>query len=724
MQIMKIIKIAAFLIFLSFTPYICGQTDTYSVSVAGFSSNTNDEFSPVYYKNGLVFCSNRNWNLLRNYQTADNKGLLKINYVDTITNKVKLFSRNLSTRYNDGPASFSKNGDTIYFSRNLKVDGVAEQEISPRNKLGIFTATLEGNEWVKILDLRFNNEYYNITTPFISPDGKRLFFASDNPSGIGGTDIYYCNWKGDYWDEPVNLGPAVNTTGNESYPFVNSEGGLFFASDGHPGLGGKDIFYTKEVNGKWLPPVHLDPPVNSKYDDFGLIADSVMRNGYFSSKRGSSVDIFKFRTNINQLFYCDKQRVNQYCFKFTDEGKIQVDSRYVQLVWNFGDGETATGQNVEHCYKGPGKYPVRLDVTDKKTGEVYFSKLSYNLELRDIEQPVITSISSAMVGQPVNLDGLASHFPGSEILNYTWYFGDGSRAKGEKQSHVFLEKGDYDVKLGLMVRDTKTGVIRQACAIKPVRIFSDKNEKAAFDKRPPEPVVPVNVFEYDHIRTSGMYSAEKNLNPDMVYRLEIARSRRRLSPDEEILKTVPGKFNLKEEFIPDERIYSYTVMEEMNLMDLYPSYSELSGLGYSDARVITHLVTDPATKELLNLKRIFGTNTDAFFTANGSNLSSSGTQLLDLLLGFMSKYPALKLEIECHSDNQGTPSSSLALTQKRAEAMISYLVANGISGQRLRAKGIGGVRPIAPNYQESDRKRNRRIDFRIIENRPSSGSTN
>jgi Tol biopolymer transport system component len=163
------------------------------------------------------------------------------------------------TRYNDGPASFSRGGDTIYFSRNLKVDGNIDEESQPRNKLGIFTAVLEDYDWVKILDIRFNNEYYNITTPYISPDGRRLFFASDNPAGNGGTDLYFCNWRGDYWEDPVNMGPEINTPGNESYPFVNSEGGLFFSSDGHPGLGGKDIFYTKQSKDKWLPPVHIDP---------------------------------------------------------------------------------------------------------------------------------------------------------------------------------------------------------------------------------------------------------------------------------------------------------------------------------------------------------------------------------------------------------------------------------------------------------------------------------
>ncbi len=164
---------------------------------------------------------------------------------------------------------------------------------SGRNKLGIFYAVLEGKKWTKIRELRFNNEWYNVTTPYLSPDGKRLYFASDKPEGYGGSDLYYCEWKNDYWSDPVNLGPVINTKGNESYPFVNPAGELLFSSDGHPGLGGKDIFFSRPKDNDWLPPVRLDPPVNSQYDDFGIITDSLMSEGYFSSKRNKSVDIFQ-----------------------------------------------------------------------------------------------------------------------------------------------------------------------------------------------------------------------------------------------------------------------------------------------------------------------------------------------------------------------------------------------------------------------------------------------
>lgn len=695
---------------------VLGQSETYTVDVTGFSTRKNDEFSPVYFKDGLVFCSNRNWNLFRNYMTSEEKGLLKISSVDMVTGKVKLFSKSLSTKYNDGPASFSKNYDTIYFSRNLKVDGAFDESSGPRNKLGIFTAVLEKDDWVKVMDLRFNNEYFNITTPFISPDGKKLFFASDNPSGAGGTDLYYCNWKGDYWDDPVNMGPEINTAGNESYPMASGDGGLFFSSDGHPGLGGKDIFYSRQKNSKWLAPVRLDAPINSESDDFGFICDSVMSKGYFSSQRGSSVDIYEFRTNIHQLFYCDNQRTNQYCFKFTSENKIFVDGRYLQLVWNFGDGTTATGQNTEHCFNGPGKYTVRLDAVDKKTGRVFFSKLSYDLDLRDIEQPVIISPTSAITGAPVRFDGMKSNFPGSTILNQTWYFGDGNRSKGEILDHTYVEKGDYEVKLGLLVRDDKTGVIRQSCVAKPVKVFSSKPEKEAFDKGKPQPAPVINILDYDHADVENLYSAEKEFAENVAYKLEILNSKTKLTPDDKAFRNLPVKYSLKEEFRSGEKVYSYSVVEELSLMAIYPSFNEISGLGFPNAKVIPIIVDDPVERELNNLEKVFGVSSDLFFRTNDFILTSSGTQILDLVLGILSKYPDLRLEIACHSDNTGSVIWNQNLSQKRADAMVNYLIVNGVSRLRLTAKGFGGTRPVAPNYQESDRKNNRRVDFTVLRN--------
>lgn len=695
-----------------------GQTETYSVSLSRLSSDKNDEFSPAYYKNGLVFCSNRKQSLFSDYFTPDNKRPFSINYVDTSASgnwsRPKIFSKNLNSKFNDGPASFSRNGDTVYFSRNIRITGSVRENSNPRNKLGIFSAVLEDGKWIKIRDLRFNNEYYNITTPCISPDGKRLFFASDNPAGYGGTDIYYCQWKGDYWDEPVNLGPDINTIGNEGFPFVTRGGGLFFSSDGHPGLGGKDIFYTRQKDGKWMPPIRLDEPINSQYDDFGLIADSVMSEGYFSSKRNNSVDIYHYKTNIHQIFYCDKQRYNHRCFKFTDAGNIQIDERYMQLVWSFGDGEKAKGQNVEHCYKNPGKYVVRLDIVDKNTGKLFFAKSVFNIDIKDIEQPVINMSKSAMIKEQVAFDGLQSMFPESDILNYTWDFGDGSRFEGEAVKHAFQQKGDYEIRLGLIVRNRKTGDIREACVSKQLRVFDNNLQKAEFDKIPEKPVPSVDIFSYDHAFTQTILNEEEGYNQDVVFHVEVLTSKIRLNPDNKIFDNIPKKYSVREIFLPSERTYSYIISEELDLMAARPALDEISGLGYNNARIRTFKLVDPAAKELNNLKKVFGVSADSFFRRNEAVLSSEGTQILDLILGFLTKYPNLRLEIACHSDNSGTVSSSQLMTQKRAEAMTNYLILNGVSPLRLTAAGYGGTRPVAPNITEADRKKNRRIDFIII----------
>jgi outer membrane protein OmpA-like peptidoglycan-associated protein len=695
-----------------------GQSETYTISLSKLSSDKYDEFSPVYYKNGLVFCSNRNQSLFMNYLTPDNKRLLKINYIDMSKQgewgTARIFSKNLTTRFNDGPSSFSRRGDTIYFSRNIKTSGSAKENSNPRNKLGIYSAVFEDNKWVKTRDLRFNNEYYNITTPCVSPDGKRLFFASDNPAGFGGSDLYYCQWKGDYWDDPVNMGPEINTNGNESYPFVNSEGGLFFASDGHPGFGGKDVFYSKESGGKWLAPVRLDEPINSQYDDFALISDSVMSEGFFSSRRGTSVDIYHYKTNIHQLFYCDKQRTNQYCFKFTDQGIIQIDERYSQLVWSFGDGEKAVGQNVEHCFPGPGKYTVRLDVIEKISGKVFFQKSLFNLELKDIEQPVINSVSSALAGESLKIDGLSSVYPDSKILNYTWYFGDGDRIEGESVSHSYNTKGDYEMKLGLILRNDKTGKIKETCASRQIKVFESKQDKSAYDAKPVKPEPRLNIFDYDHAFIETKYSAEKDYNQDMVFHVEILSSKMKLAPDNKVFNNIPQKYSVKEIFIPSERLYSYIIDEEMDLMATRQAFIEITELGFTNSRIRTYSLEDPAAKELNNLKKVFGVSSDAFFRKNDYNLTSSGTQVLDLILGFLSKYPTVKLEISNHTDNTGSASANQLLTQKRAEAMTNYLILNGISPLRLVAVGYGANKLIAPNYTEADKKLNRRVDFIIV----------
>ncbi len=364
--------------------------------------------------------------------------------------------------------------------------------------------------------------------------------------------------------------------------------------------------------------------------------------------------------------------------------------------------------------QGPGKYDVKLNVIDKRSGRVFFSKLSYNLDLRDIEQPIITSPSSAMVGESITFDGLKSHFPGTKVLKATWYLGDGVITTGENVSHSYKEKGVFEVNMGLILMQEKTGIIFEACGSKQIHVFSDIQEKKSFDAQVPKPVPVTNILDYDHAFIENMYSAGKDLGEDFVFHVEVLTSKSRLNPDNNAFANLPNKYSVKEVRLRTENIFSYVIAEEMSLMSTYSIFNEIVDLGFKDARIRTFVPEDPAEKELNTLKKVFGVSVDEFFIQNDFNLTSAGTQMLDLILGFMAKYPAIKLEIATHTDNTGLPAANQLLSQKRAESMMNYLIINGVSALRLIPKGFGGTKPLVPNMYESDRKLNRRVEFTII----------
>jgi outer membrane protein OmpA-like peptidoglycan-associated protein len=695
-----------------------GQTETYTVTLSKFSSRKYDEFSPVYYKNGIVFCTNRSPNLFLNYSSSQNKRQFKIYYIDTTrkvnSRRARLFSKNLKTKLNDGPVTFNSRGDTIYYSRNLDLTNKLSKISSPRNKLGIFSAVLVDGKWTKIREFRYNNEMYNITSPCLSPDGKRLFFASDKPGGFGGSDLYYCKWQDSYWGEPVNLGPVINTTGNESYPFINASGDLFFSSDGHPGLGGKDIFFSQFSDTSWLAPVHLDPPVNSKFDDFGIVTDTLFNEGFFSSNRKKSIDIYHFKTNYPQIFYSRIQRENQYCFIFNDNGSIIIDTGKLEYKWSLGDGKSSDKAVVNHCFKGPGNYDIKLDIIDRATGKLFFSKLSYKMEIRDIEQPYINSSNMAVKGDIMEFDGLKSYLPGYKILTYSWNFGDGNRSTGESVKHTYQKKGEYLVNLALTLKSLTTSNIHKTGISKKITVLNDLTEKTSIpDKNASDKTSSHSLNNFENLKIGAQYSAETEFQKDAVFSIELLSSKNRTGLNNSIFRNVPKKYTIRELFNPATNIYSYVVDQQMSLMATYPAFREILALGFKDALIKMFVLKEPAEKELHNLIKINGAYADSYFDTSGK-LTSNAFVMLDQLVKLMKKYTSLRLEIAVHTDNAGSAEYNLLLSQRHSQDLVKYLIMRGINIKRLVATGFGGSKPIAPNFLEKDRKLNRRIDFIIL----------
>ena len=457
------------------------QSQRFVVKKAPFSSRMNDEFSPVYYKGGIVFCSNQSDNSLISYQDAQNR-LFKIFFVtkkdSTGWNRPKILAKEITTDFNDGPATFNENGDIMYYSRNNSIENFLRNISDTTNKLGLYSAELINGIWTNIKPFTFNNPLYSFCTPALTPDGSRIYFSSDMPGGIGGMDLYYCDWRNNAWDQPVNLGPVINTQKNESFPFALKYGKLFFASDGHKGFGGKDLFYTQEINGEWIAPVHLDSAINSTADDFGIVIDSTLENGYFSSNRLKKDDIFSFSSAPIEFTKCDSIKENNYCFTFFDEQHHLIDTIPVTYHWDFGNGIIRTGAEVRHCFPGPGEYIVKLRIFDEITWNAIADQVEYKVELKNIEQADINSYNVGIEDKSISFDGAEIDLKDFRVTDYLWNFGDGFKPGGPFMSKTFKKKGEYTVQLGLFGEKDNLGIVPKTCVMKKIRIYGTFQELA------------------------------------------------------------------------------------------------------------------------------------------------------------------------------------------------------------------------------------------------------
>ena len=167
-------------------------------------------------------------------------------------------------------------------------------------KLKLYTALRDDTltmDWTEVRSFPHNSDEYSSGHPTVSADGSRLYYVSDRRGGQGGTDIYVCKWQRNTWGRPTNLGERVNTPGNEMFPFIHPSGVLYFASDRHGGLGGLDI-YRIDLNEESAPARNVGYPINSSYDDFGLIAGQDEADGFFSTNRDAGLgndNIYRFR---------------------------------------------------------------------------------------------------------------------------------------------------------------------------------------------------------------------------------------------------------------------------------------------------------------------------------------------------------------------------------------------------------------------------------------------
>jgi outer membrane protein OmpA-like peptidoglycan-associated protein len=260
-----------------------------------------DDNGPVAFGGGMVFSSDRKqgFKLLKEKSGWTGRDYLDLYFSQKQTDgsygEPEKFSSKLSeVNKNTGNASFTADGSEVFFTRN---DNVVNKQKT--YNLQIYSAQTTGEDrWKSVEKLPFCSPNFNFMHPAVSPDGQWLFFTTNKSGGQGGTDIWVSERKKDGgWENPENLGPAINTAVNEGFPFMDGQGRLYFCSKGHPGFGGFDIFFTeKGENGQWKSPVNLGKPLNSPLDDISIFISPDQKAGMFtSSRKGGDDDIFLFQ---------------------------------------------------------------------------------------------------------------------------------------------------------------------------------------------------------------------------------------------------------------------------------------------------------------------------------------------------------------------------------------------------------------------------------------------
>lgn len=284
----------------------------YSVKPFGYNSKYSD-FAASYYEKGLIFASDRDTGNLARYRhtwnSRDFLDLYKVNADSVSVNRVVKLEGEVNTRLHESTSVISKDGTTMYFTRNNFLDGKKYKDGQGIIRLKIYSAEYINGEWANITELPFNSDSYSVAHPMLSPDGKRLYFVSDMPGSLGESDIFMTEIIGDGTYGPiVNLGKNINTMARETFPFITKDGILYFSSDGHQGLGGLDVFATKIAFDDYdQPVVNVGRPINGPTDDFSFIYNSDDKTGYFSSNREGGMgddDIYHFVENEPLVLDC------------------------------------------------------------------------------------------------------------------------------------------------------------------------------------------------------------------------------------------------------------------------------------------------------------------------------------------------------------------------------------------------------------------------------------
>lgn len=641
------------------------------------------DFSPTYYQNGLVYVSSRgaqSWTeAFKDIWIDDNfMALFKSEFNDdgSLTES-ELFSTNLTTKFHEGPVSFNRSGDRIFFTRNDFNKGKRRNSSKGIMKLQIYTSSRTGEDWSTPEALPFNTQEHEEAHPTISADGKWLFFASDREGGYGGMDIYASQFKEGQWSAAHNLGDQVNTPGNDAFPYIHDDGTLYFSSDGWGGLGGLDIFMAKQdANYMWQQAENIGTPFNSKKDDFGMIMNVLGTEGYFTSAREGGQgqdDIYSFKmydSNVMKAVICT----------YDMETNERIENVSVKMM-------PTDGMGMDHTLK-----LIETDVTDE-----YILKFRGD-GMSGSEKQYMTDANgqfNVQLQKEMKYKVVATH--GGYVMAEQMMTMEEMQMKGNTLEYCIPMERMNCMNLTGVVKNKKYGkeipaadvTMVNKCTGEEVMVKSDSKGRFDFS------CIPCDCEFY--FKGEKKYFTE-GTNTASTMKVDCGNGG--------TLKT-----DVLLELTPVDPSMVNTPMVNPPVPTTVPS----------TPRTTTAVSPGLSTGAVIELPHVYY-DFDKFYIRDDAKMQ------LDKVVRLMQQYPSLDIELGSHTDARGTESYNRNLSQNRANSAVQYIISRGIASSRLVAKGYGEsqLKNQCTNFNkdcsEEEHQVNRRTEIRVLRfNNPNVG---
>ncbi|MBL3655978.1 OmpA family protein [Fulvivirga sediminis] len=600
----------------------------------------------------------------------------------------KKISPKINIKYHDAACSISPDGQTLYFYYE-------------RGGGNIYASTKENNLWsepVKLTD-KINSVFWE-TSASITADGKTIYFSSDRPGGIGGLDIYRTDLRENgEWSTPVNLGPTINTRFSEDAPFISPDGKtLYFGSNGHTGMGGNDIFYSRVVNGRYQEPVNMGYPINTVFNDLYFTISPDNKHGYYASSQPDG----EGDADIYEIIFHEWPEGDR------PEVSPDVTPQVIARLNEDPEPEEQVSAPAREERKEPEVTVAQVEPKEKEEPEITVAQVEPEKTeaKKEPETPVIETKEEVAVVTPTTSEPTST-----------------KQEEPQEDKQPDIEE-DIEIEQPIARNETPEPVVEEAEEQKSAPIAVEK----PFVNDAPSPtaqvVIPsteearviekasVQYFDEDFIneqKEKGVVTILKGKVIDAGNAKPLFATMKLIDNESNTILAevksdpISGDFEL---IIPHGGNYGVTTTRLGYLFNSInfsiPKNTEMPELD-------THILLQKAeVGSKVILKNIF-------FDTGKSDLRTESLAELFQIRSLLSENPSMNVQINGHTDNTGNAVYNKVLSKKRAQSVVDYLISHNIDANRLSAKGFGEERPLVSNDDEEDgREINRRTEIEII----------